>query len=328
VRSRFVIVFTALIVIGFATFMLSYTVRFTEVAIETTFGEASEESVVREAGLHVRWPYPVQRVAKYDTRVRFLQARGETQQTVDDRQVIVEAFITWRISDALKFYRRFGEGPEPEDHYRSAERTLESLLRSAMSEVSAYRLDELFTIGGSKLGELENRIRRRLVQTDQADARLADYGIEPEVVAINRVLFPQETTSEVFQRMRATRERLAAEARSRGEVVAQTIVDDAESAAARIRAFAEQRAEQIRVQGEIEASRWYERLGEEPTLAVFLEKLDFMKNLYAKRATLLLSTKEPGLDLFDPNALEAQTEAASASRDAEARTASAGEGGQ
>lgn len=312
-RSRFIFIFTTLIIVGFATFMITYTVRFTESAVVTTFGQAAEQNVVTEPGVNLRWPYPVQRVTKYDTRSRFLQTRGETHQTADDRQIIVEAFLTWRVSDPLKFYRRFSNaGVGARDHYRAARNALEPLLRSAMSEVSRYRLDELFTDSeeGSKLGELEQRIERELVraEADEEVSRLSDYGVELTTLGINRIVLPEETTGEVFARMKATRERLAAEARSRGEIEAKTIKDNAESAAARIRAFAENRAEQIRVQGDTEASQWYEVLGQEPELAVFLEELEFMKRLYGRRATLLLPAEGPGLGLFDPQALKKQAQ--------------------
>ena len=45
---------------------------------------------------------------KYDNRLRFLQARSQTQQTADNRQVIVEAYCTWRVDNPLKFFQSYG----------------------------------------------------------------------------------------------------------------------------------------------------------------------------------------------------------------------------
>ncbi len=303
-RFSLVLVFAAIIVLGFVAFMLTYTVRFTEVGIVTTFGSATENDVVREAGLKWRLPYPVNKVTTYDTRVRLLQTRSETQQTADNRQVIAEAFVTWRVSDPLKFFQRFSTaGSESRDHYRAAERTIENLLRSAMSEVSAYRFDELFSQDGSKLEQLEGGVLERLRVAGDNGRGLSEYGIEPVFVGINRIVLPADTTEAVFARMKAQRDRLAAEAQSRGESLALTIVNDAESAAARIRAFAQQLAETIRVQGEEEAARYFAQLNQAKDLAIFIDQLEFMKALLGKRATLVLSTDQMGLGVFSPDAL-------------------------
>ena len=303
-RFNLVFVFASLIVLGFVAFMLTYTVRFTEVGVVTTFGSATEHSVVRQAGLKWRAPFPVQKVITYDTRVRLLKTRSETLQTADNRQIIAEAFLTWRVSDPLKFFQRFGgAGAEPREHYRAADRTLENLLRSALSEVSAYSFDDLFAAGGTRLGELEATLLQRVKSSGEAGRGVADLGVEPVFVGIDRILLPEETTHAVFARMKAQRDRLAAGAKSRGEAVAQTIVNDADSAAARIRAFAKQRAEQIRVQGEIEASQYIATLNKAKNLAIFLDELDLMKTLVSKRATLVLSTDMPGLGVFSPDAL-------------------------
>lgn len=298
---------TIVVFLTFLLFMSTFTVRFSERAVVTTFDKATENSVVDQAGLGFKWPYPIQSVKVYDTRARLLQLRSETQQTADDRQVIIEAFVTWRVTDPLVFYQRFsGAGADEREHYREAENTLESLLRSAMSEVGRYRMSDLFSpTGDSKLGDLESDVLARLTGGSGGDSfRLSEYGIEALAVGINQVVLPEETTQQVFQRMKASRERLAAEASSQGKSLADTIRFEAEAAAQRIRAFAQRRAEQIRVQGDTEAARWQAQLAEEPRLAVFEAQLQFLRNLYAKRTTIVLPTTQPGMGVLDPSALD------------------------
>lgn len=304
-RFSLVFVFAAVIILGFLTFMLTYTVRFTEVAVVTTFGSAGEDDVIRDAGMKWRMPYPINKVTKYDTRARLIQTSSETQQTADNLQVVAGVFAAWRVSDPLRFFQRFGvAGSDARDHYRAAERTIEQLLRSAMSEISAYRFDELFTTSGSKLEQFETAVLNRLRSADEPGRGLAEYyGIDATSVGVNRLVLPSETTEAVFARMKAQRVRLASVARSQGEAAALTIINDAYSASDRIRAFAQQRAEQIRVQGELEAARYYEQLNQEKDLAIFIDQLDFMKSLYGKRSTLVLSTDQMGLSIFSPDAL-------------------------
>ncbi len=302
-RSRLLIFVAAVIAIGFLMFAFTRTVGFTEKAVIQTFGGASERSVVDEPGLVFRWPAPIQRVTVYDTRARLLTTRSETQQTADNRQIVVEAFLTWRVSDPLKFLQRFGsEGSEERRHYAAAERTLQAQLRSAMSEVSRYRLDELFTPtpGGSRLGDLEQAIASRLQSPMSEGASVAEWGVEPMVVGINRIVLPEDTTKDVFERMKATRQRLASEAESRGQADANTIRASADSAARRILAFAESRAAEIRNRGDEEATRYIALLNEEPRLAVFLEQVEFLRELLGRRTTLVISTTMTGMSVLHP----------------------------
>lgn len=317
-RSTFLFFVTAVIVLSFVAYWCTYSVRFTEVAVVTTFGRAEKAAVkdggAGQAGLYLKWPYPVQSVTKYDTRTRFLQTRGETQQTADNSQIIVESFLAWKVKDPLTFYQRYSSaGPDARDHFKAAERTLESLLRSAMAEVSRFELKQLFdpTPGASRLADLERAIDARL-KVEQAPGapagadgspagQIAAYGIEPVLVGINRVVLPQETTKSVFERMKANREKLAGEAQSRGETLATTIKNEAESAASRIRSFADQRAAEIRNRGDLEAARYIKEFGEAPELAVFLKNLDFMRNGLGSKATLVLPTTMPGMRVFDPS---------------------------
>lgn len=311
-RSTFLLTLTGLIVLGFVLFMVTYSVRFTEAAVVTTFGKATESAVKNEngdgAGLYFKWPYPVQSVTKYDRRVRILESRFETQQTADQRPLIVEMFLTWRVTDPLTFYQRFSiAGPEARDHYALAQTTLDALLRSAAgAAVTRFRMNELFASnqGQSRLGDFESEVLDRLRRSDEGQAgRLSDYGVEIEMVGVRRIVLPEETTRDVYERMKATRDKLAAEARAQGDAIASTITNEAESQAERILAFARRLAAEIRNKGDIEAARWLEQLQEAPELAVFLQNVELIKEGFGKQVTLVVPTNFPGMQLLDPSNL-------------------------
>jgi len=301
VRSAPLILIAALIVAGFLVYMTSYTVRFTEAGVVTTFGKVSEKNVVTEPGLKFKWPYPIQTTTIYDTRARFLQAKSETQPTADEKQIVVESFVTWKVEDPLQFYQSFrGEGgTDTREHYRLAEDILTSRLRSAMSEVAKYRLGELFTpeIGKSKLGQLEKDVFNRL-SSAQND------GIKVLMVGINSVVLPEQTTNSVFEAMRETRNKLAAVAEDEGTAEAERIKSEARNGANKIRSFANTVASRIEVQGDKEAAQWLTALNEDPELAEFLKKVDFLRNGFGKQLTLVLPTTMWGLELLAPSALQ------------------------
>jgi len=295
-----------LFVAAVIAFAFSYTVRFTESAVVTTFGRAGEDAVVSEPGLKFKWPYPIQSVTKYDSRLRVLQTRSQTQQTAEDSQVVVEAFATWRVSNPLVFFQRFSNaGSRAEDHFEQAEDILRNVLRSALGETSKYRLDELFSDdpSKSKFAELESRIFEDVVGGEAEGRSLSDYGIEVAMVGINRVVLPEETTDKVIKRMGAVRDGLAASLESQGDARATEIRAKADADAKKIRAFAERRAAEIRAKGEMEAAEFLAQQNSEPELAVFLQNIELMKDAMAKRFTLVVSASDFGMGLFSPSAL-------------------------
>lgn len=319
-RKTFLFLISFVIAAGFLVYMTTFTVRFTDTAVVSTFGKVTDASVIREPGMKLKWPAPIQSVTLYDTRARFLGSKSETQQTADDRQIIVEAFLTWRVSDPLKFNQNYSRsGSSATEQFKSAERTLNDVLRSAMSEVSKYRLGELFTptLGESKLPALEGDIMNRMKKGRQADSsapaeapasaeggkKLDDYGIEVLSVGINKVVLPENTTNQVFERMKATMETRAARAESEGQAAAVQIRSAAESEAKRIEAFANLKADTIRNMGDLEAAQYLKIQQDDPELAEFLKKIEFIRTGLGKKVMLVLPTSVFGVDLLNPESL-------------------------
>ncbi len=298
----------ALFIAAVLSFAVTYSVRFTESAVVTTFGKASEASNRSEPGLHFKWPYPIQSVTKYDTRERFIQARSETQQTADNFQIVVEGFATYRVSDPLAFYRRFSSaagGNRPIDHFREAENLLRSRLRAALGETSKFRMGELFVdqAGASRLPELEAMILSQMSGQSESGESLAAYGLSVTMVGIDRIVLPEATTQAVMDKMAANRLRLAGQYTAEGQAVATTIRSKANADAQRIRAFAQSRAKEIIARGEQEAAQFLREQNDYPELAVFIQNIEMMRNVLAKKLTLVLSSSDFGINLFSPDAL-------------------------
>lgn len=297
------ILVAAVIVLAIVAFMTTFTVRFTEKAVVTTFGKADDQSIRSEPGLGFKWPYPIQSVIKYDTRARYVESRSETQGTADQRQVIVTAYTTWRVDNPLKFFELYGgTGSRATDHFRTADENVKQVLRASLSEISSFNLTDLVAseLGQSKLAEVEARmlasIKSKLGAKDGS-------AITPMAVGIAAVRLPDTTSQAVIQRMQQTRNQLSARAIEEGRAKADEIRSTADSDAKKIMSFADRRAKTIRSQGDEEAAKYYERQNADPDLAVFLKNLEFMKQAMSKRTTLVFSLSEPGLGLLRPGAL-------------------------
>lgn len=317
-KNSVLMIVAGLVLLALLSFSMAFTVRFTESAVKTTFGSAGSDDVITEPGLRFKFPYPIQSVTRYDTRLRVLQVKLEQVQTADNRQVAVEAYCTWRVKDPLKFFQKFSNvGDRAEDHYREAEKPLSGNLRQAVGLVSRFTLGELFSGGqaDSKMADLESQMLASFKAAVVDDASspdtsasrsglLAAYGIEVVDLGITRVLLPEETTKSVFDRMKATREGDAKAIESQGLAQAQAIRSKAKADADRITAFAERLAQDIRVQGDLAAVEFLKAQNQNADLAVFLRSIRFMEEVKSNSFTLVFSGDTPGMGIFDPGVLD------------------------
>ena len=271
-------------------FSTTYTVSFHEVGIRTRFGQTTEGSIVREAGLHFRLPFFADSVVLLDTRTKIHQSPLETLQTVDGQQIVVKSYLLWRINTnamaPLDFYRSYGTA-------ESATSTIDGQFRDALSALSSYSFEEL-TGAQNKLADAEESILARLTS-------LKETGIVPVSVGINRLLLPPKTTTAVLQRMQASRDTLAEQRRSKGMADAEAIRAEAKAKHDKIMAFTSQRADQIREEGELQAAEYLQQMGEDKDLAIFLAWLDAVETSLSENTTLVLETNVAPFHLMELN---------------------------
>lgn len=299
-----------LIAILFIAKSMTFQVSFTERAVVANFGKVPEDGVISEPGLKFKAPAPFSSVTIYDTRVRQLNVVKEQFQLADNRQIVADVNVTWRVADPRTFYRRFnagGVGRDPEQQYGRAAEMLEGKLRSSLSAVSDFTLPDLFNSEGSQLPELERRILQG-INTASGDDPLTAYGVEVGNVYITQVVLPEEVTRNVIQRMEAERTRIAADARAEGRASAEQIRKDAEAAAERILTFASLRASEIRTQGDREATQFLAIQAEDPVLAEFLKRVDFIANGLATNITWVADQGLMGWDMFSSEYLRGVVE--------------------
>lgn len=276
-------------------FTCTYQVRFNEVAIVTTFRRISGEVV--EPGLHVKWPYPIQSVTHYDSRIKVLETRLENVVTKDNQLVIVQLFLTWKISDASTFFKVLTTEA-------SAQRRLQERLRSAQGAFSEFEFHDLLGPGstneGSRLADVEERIMAILTaESDDSQSLAAAYGVEPVAVGISRFILPDKTSQAVFERMKTTRQRLAADLTSSGAAEAERLTALADADARMIEAFAKARAAQIRSLGDAEAAKFAEQLGENESFAIFLQKLAALERMMTTKTKVILPSSQAPFDLLN-----------------------------
>ena len=269
-------------------FSMTYTISFHEVGIQSRFGETSDDSIVRDAGLHFRLPFFADSITILDTRLKVHQSPFETLQTSDGQQIVVKAYLLWQVdregNAPLDFYRSYGS-------VDSAKVAIDAPFRDALSVLSSFSFDEL-TGETNKLGSAEQAVLSRL-------ENLADTGVIPVSVGINRLLLPPKTTTAVLNRMQARRNTLADQRRAKGTADAEAIRAEAKAKHDKIMAFASQRSTEIRAEGEKHAAKYLKDMGEHEELAIFLAWLDAVETALSKNTTLILESDVAPWHLFE-----------------------------
>ncbi|MCC7204699.1 MAG: hypothetical protein IT441_06440, partial [Phycisphaeraceae bacterium] len=155
-RNSFTIVLGVLIALVMLAYMFAFTVRYDQAAVLTTFNRAVEPeldaagkvikvgSVKQEPGLYFRWPWPVQQVEYYTTRLQILEDQLEELQTSDRFSLVMRTYVVWRIKDPLAFFRGLRTT-------EAAEVQLQSMLRSVRGIISRYAFTDLVNPDPEKL---------------------------------------------------------------------------------------------------------------------------------------------------------------------------------
>ena len=268
-------------------YMFLFTIQENEVAVLSTFGKPTREAV--KPGVSFKWPWPIQKVQRYDARLRVFKAPLEQMQTADKRALLVGSFLLWRIDSPQRFLERVRE-------VEVAEAQLEDILRNHQAAaIAGARFGELVSTDPSQLryAELEARIQEGVAREAK------DFGVAVERVGIRRLALPEEITEAVFLRMRKDREALASEIRERGKRAAEGIRTQALEEQSKRLTEARAQARGLLAKAEEKARPHYARMAEEPELAIFLKKLEALEELLGDpTTTLILDSTQPPFDLL------------------------------
>jgi len=220
-----------------ALYASAFIVHQNEQALVLRFGEPV--NVITKPGLN--WKVPVvDTVDIFDKRILDLDATPQEVTALDQKRLVVDAFARYRIVNPLEFYKTL--------RYEAAVPSrlgpiVESALRGVLGGVTFQ------DIVREKREELMTRIAA------QVNAQAAPLGLEVVDVRIRRADLPEQNAKSVFDRMRAEREREAAEFRSQGVGEANRIRATADREVTVIKADATRKGEEMRGQGDAERNR-------------------------------------------------------------------------
>jgi len=259
-------IFIVLIVAIMVLYLVSFQVREIESVLVTTFGKPTRE--ITEPGWYFKWPAPIQRVHPFDSRMRVFEAElGETT-TKGAVPIIINTFIVWKIAEPLEFFNAVGTIKEAENKLRS------QLGDTQNKVIGRHYFAEFINSDPAKIKFEE--IQDEML-TDLKQAVRTDYGIEIKTLGIKQLKVSEDVSKDVFERMRAERNRKTEATIAEGNAEATRIRADADSKKTELLAAAQARAKAIRAEGDAEAAKYYKLLDEDPEFAIFLRKIEALK---------------------------------------------------
>jgi membrane protease subunit HflC len=280
--QRVTVLIAILVAVGFVLLSAIFIVDEREKAMVLQFGQVRD--VREQPGLAYKIPF-IQNVVYYDARIQGLDTNALEVTPLDDRRLIVDAFARWRIADVSQFRRAVGVGG-----MTAATQRLESILNANVREALGSVPSEA-VLSADRVG-LMNRIR------DAAIIEARDLGVEIIDVRIKRADLPQQNLEATFERMKAERERAAADERARGNEAAQRVRAQADRTAIELVSEAERDAQIIRGESDAERNRILaEAYGADPEFFAFMRSMDAYRTALTSDNTTLMI--EPDSAFFD-----------------------------
>jgi membrane protease subunit HflC len=240
--------------------------------------------VISEPGLHFKLPPPFQNVETLDKRILTIDPQSEDRvQTAEKKNLLIDSFVKWRISDARSFWISFRLGE------RDAEDRITTLVRDALNQAVNKRT----------VNDITSRERDKAMEEIRAAVqdRVKDLGVTIVDVRLKRVDFIPEASESVFHRMESERKRVANEQRSNGAADAEKIRADAERQREVLLAEAYRDAQRIKGEGDAKASAIYaQAFGSNPEFYAFYRSLEAYKQSFRNRSDVLMV--DPSSEFF------------------------------
>ena len=184
-----------------------------------------------EPGLHFKFPF-INNVRKFDSRLLTIDQKPERFLTVEKKDLIVDSYVKWRITDIVQYFKTT-QG----DELTAGRLLFENVNNGLRDEFGKRTIQEV--IAGDRL-EITG------IMIEQASKKAESLGIEVVDVRVKRIDYPTRVSESVYKRMRAERERVARDFRSKGKEASERIRADADRQSSVILAEAYRDSEVVR----------------------------------------------------------------------------------
>lgn len=258
-----------------------FIVEETEKAVLKRFQEIVRPDI--KPGLYFKVPL-IDKVTKTDARILSYDADAESFITSEKKLLEVDAFVMWRIQDVQRYITTVGStaGASKRQIALYAQDLLNPRVNEGLRNEFAERSVQEVVSGERE--ELMNNVADRVNKKTQSD-----LGIEVLDIRVKQVDWPDEVRSRVFDRMRAERERDAAEHRATGRETAEEIRAEADKRRTVLLAEARRDAQEMRGEGDARATKIYaDTFSQDEDFFSFYRSLQAYRNSFDRGSDLMV----------------------------------------
>lgn len=275
-----VIILVLVLVVVIAGFTMFFTVNEREHAVLFRLGEIVRSEY--EPGIHFKWPI-INNVVKFDRRLMPLDSKPERILTSEKKNLIVDYFVMWRITNAREYYLAYRG-----DERRAGGQIVNVIVNGLQNELNPRTMKQV-------ISDDRDVIMQNL--TTSANNALNKFGIELAEVRIKQIELEEGVLNNVFEEMKAERTKVAADLRAKGDKQARIVEADAARKRTEILAAAGRKSEIIRGEGDAKASEIYARaFGQDAEFYAFYRSLQGYRHSFNSKDDIIVL--EPDSEFF------------------------------
>ena len=260
------------VVVGMLVYMSAFVVDERELVVKFRLGEIVKSDF--KPGLYWMLPF-YNNVKKFDRRIQSVDSTPEKYLTSEKKNVIVDAFVKWRITDVAEYYRA------TEGDTLVASGRLSDIINDALkNQISQRTIREV--ISGERT-EIMNKVRDKVHEEGRS------LGISIIDVRIKKLDYSETISGSVFERMRTERLTVAKKLRSEGQEEAKIVRATAEREREQLLAEAYSQSQSIRGEGDAVAAETYAKAyGRDPEFYAFYRSLNAYKESFGGGQDVLI----------------------------------------
>lgn len=300
-KSKGVIVIIILVIAVILVYNSAYVVDETQQVVITQFGRITGEPK-KTPGLRFKIPF-IQNANVFNKNL--LEWDGDPGQipTLDKTFIWVDTFARWKIVDPVLFFQTVN------NRFNAIGKLNDIIDPAVRNFITSYRLIEAVRTSNRELGVDEIGLedadkdkretyditfgREKITKgiMEQAQPKLAQFGIELVDVKIKRINYVESVRKSVYDRMIAERNQIAEKFRSEGRGEARKIIGEKERDLKKITSEAYKVAQKLKGKADAEATKIYAKAyGMDPEFYSFTRTLEIYNEALDDKTSLILST--------------------------------------
>ena len=243
--------------------------------------DADNTPVVYGPGLHFKVPF-IDSVKVMDSRIQTLDDKADRFVTSEKKDLIIDSYVKWQIADLATYYLATG------GNKLQAEALLKRKINNGLrSEVGSHTIQEIVS---GKRGEVMETALKRMARSSELGIRVVD-------VRVKKINLPDEVSSSIYKRMRAERQAVAKEHRSKGQEQSEVIRATIDRKVSIMLAQANKESSEMRGIGDALSAKIYaDAYNKDAEFFAFLRSMEAYKKSFASKSDVMVLS--PDSDFF------------------------------